>query len=85
MEPSEFMKAKMVEAVLAAFESFKSHLEDNFEAQVTNESRLLSLFPNQLQVIVETGLDENASGGNFIDELYGDDVMDCVRYTAAEE
>lgn len=62
-----------------AFMSFKRHLVNNFDVTVVDEERLFELFLNQLNTWVTVELENHAQSGCFLDEMYGDDILECVQ------
>lgn len=62
-----------------AFEVFKQHLLEHFGVVCSDESRVREIFMNEIVSLVERGLHEDAQSGCCLDEMYGDDILECVQ------
>lgn len=68
-----------------AFEAFKQALKDNFEVTaILDEERLMALFAEQLPEMISNYVEEDAASGSFVDELYGDDILEFVEFEEEE-
>lgn len=79
------MTAALEKAFEGAFETFKQHLANRFDAEVTNEDMLREIFLGEIESLVDTALDGDADSGCCIDELYGDDIFACVKIEGGED
>lgn len=62
-----------------AFESFKQHLEDTFNARITNEDHLRGIFLGEVNSLIRAALEGDAESGCCVDELYGDKILTCIE------
>lgn len=68
-----------------AFEAFKQGLKDNFEVTaILDEERLMALFAEQLPEMISNYVEEDAASGAFVDELYGEGILEFVEFKEEE-
>lgn len=79
------MTEKFIPALESAFESFKQHLVNNFDARVTNEVGLRQIFLSELDGLVSAALENDIESGSCLDEMYGDDIFSCIEIPDEDE
>ena len=79
------MTEKFIPELESAFESFKQHLEDAFNARITNEDQLRGIFLGEIGSLISVALDGDAESGSCVDELYGDDILGCIEVPEEDE
>lgn len=70
---------KFIPALESAFESFKQHLINNFDARVTDEAGLRQIFLGELNGLVAASLERDFASGCCLDEMYDDDIFSCIE------
>ena len=68
-----------------AFEDFKKHLQGNFDAVVKDEAGLKEIFVGQVVSLINAALENDAESGCFLDEMYGDGILECLTFPSEEE
>lgn len=79
------MAKKFIPELELAFETFKSHLENNFDARITNEDGLRRIFLVELDGLIGAALENDAESGCCLDEMYGDDIFSCIKVPEEDE
>lgn len=64
---------------------FKEHVEHDFKCTVTDYDALRLVVINNLSDIVELATNVNTESGWSLDELYGDDMVNCIAYDDADD
>lgn len=62
------------------FSIFVDHIEKISGGEIVDMGLLKSLFINELPNIVISHLDENVNSHLMIDELYGDEILECIEF-----
>jgi hypothetical protein len=73
------MAKKFIPELESAFESFKAHLENNFDARITDEAGLRRIFLGELDGLVSAALENDIESGCCLDEMYGDGIFSCIE------
>ena len=62
------------------YSTFADHIEKMSGGEVVDHESLKKLFLFELPNMIINYLDENVGSGMGIDELYGDDVFECIEF-----
>lgn len=76
---------RLQEVFEASFKTFKAHLTRTFNVEITDEEGLKAIFLDQIDSLIEAALDGDRESGCLLDEMYGEDIFNCVRSTGDDE